>query len=75
MVKKFKEFTTEDLLRNLEEPQRTMSLQLLEKDGDCCTICGDKPAKQIIMNGYPAQLCDDCIKIQSKEYQSTHERL
>ena len=73
--KEWKEFKKNELVRNLPSSQRSHSDIVLNKDENSCMICGDNDAHQVLMNGLPAQLCDDCIELQKKMYGSTVENI
>ena len=72
--KKWKEFRKNELVSRLPTDQRTHSTEILNRDENSCMICGNENARQIIMNGLPAQLCDDCIEIQKKMHGSIVEK-
>jgi len=38
-------------------------------------ICGDKNGRQVLMNGLPSQLCEDCIEIQKEMYNSEPQEI
>ena len=73
--KEWKEFKKNELVRKLPPSQRGHSNIFLSRDENSCMICGDHDAQQILMNGLPAQLCDDCIEIQKKKHGSMVEKI
>ena len=73
--KKWKEFRKNELVSRLSADQRTHSIEILNGDENSCMICGNENARQILMNGLPAQLCDDCIEIQKKMHGSIVEKI
>jgi hypothetical protein len=68
-------FDEKDLTRKLPDHQKKISQRQLSENKKGCMICGDPNSRQILMNGLPAQLCDDCIQIQHKMYNSTIEEI
>jgi hypothetical protein len=53
-------------LKRLPKHQREITRTLLIRtDGKGCYICGDtRKVNRVVLNGIPAQVCDDCIDLQ-----------
>lgn len=68
-------FTISELLANLPFHQYAMSKAILETNENACMICGDEPTRQLLMNGYPIQVCEDCIEIQEARFGSSTEEV
>ena len=68
-------FSMQKLLDGLPELQYEISEKLLQEDENTCMICGNTQSKQILLNGRPAQVCEDCIEIQQEMWGSKVEFL
>ena len=68
-------FDEKDLTRKLPDHQKKISQRQLSKNKKGCMMCWNPNSREILMNGIPAQLCDDCIQIQQKMYNSTLEEI
>lgn len=68
-------FNVSELLANPQFIQLAMSKDILEDDEYACMICGDSESRQLLVNGFPAQLCSDCIEIQQEMYGSVMKEL
>lgn len=59
-----KSFSKQELIGNLPKTQKLHSEGILNSNPEACMICGVNKGRQILLNGLPSQLCDDCIEIQ-----------
>lgn len=70
-----KRFTELELFAGLPKSQIEMSKRALKNDPDACMMCGIDKGRQILLNGLPAQLCEDCIGLQKEKYNSEPQEI